>query len=437
MIALLCFLVTLFASPFKPKSRLEAENAALRRQLVILQRKKRGRVHLTNGDRLFLVQLYRWFPSVLKTIAIIRPETIVRWHRAGFRRYWRWKSRSLGGRPQIAADLRALIRRMSAENQLWGAPRIHGELLKLGFEVSQSSIAKYMVKRCGPPSQGWRTFLRNHAPDIAAMDLFVIPTIGFDLLYAFIIVRLARRDLVWINVTPHPTADWIARQITEAFPWNEAPRYLIRDRDQIYGAAVRHRLRAMGIRDKPIATLGPMEVSYYKLASGSFSLANYRRKDGQPDVKRDWEAIEDAAACIAQAMKKDPDYGPVVLVIHDGPALGRIAKQNLAEFESNRAALRVVCSSLGSPDFHDPFIMGKNAADLIWDTQELRRECERRKTAPAALAAVADYTRRHSELFVRNGSRLLTPAETAKLSTVSSRPFSAACTPRGFFQKTT
>jgi hypothetical protein len=124
---------------------------------------------------LFFIQLYRWFPSVLKAITIVRPETLVRWHRAGFRLYWHWKSRSLGGRPKIAADLRALIRQMSAENPLWGAPRIHGELLKLGFEVAQSSVAKYMVKRCGPPSQGWRTFLRNHAPDIAAMDLFVVP----------------------------------------------------------------------------------------------------------------------------------------------------------------------------------------------------------------------------------------------------------------------
>src|SRR2546426_22372 len=230
MIALLCFLLTLFASLFKSKSRLEAENAALRHQLIVLQRRMRGCVHLTSGDRLFLVLLYRWFPSVLRAITIIRPETLVRWHRAGFRHYWRWKSRFFGGRPQIDADLRALIR-------LWGAPRIHGELLKLGFEVAQSSVAKYMVKRCGPPSQGWRTFLRNHAPDIAAMDLFVVPTMGFDLLYVFVIVRLARRDLVWINVTTHPTADWIARQITEAFPWNKAPRYLIRDRDQVYGAA--------------------------------------------------------------------------------------------------------------------------------------------------------------------------------------------------------
>jgi transposase InsO family protein len=269
MIALLCFFLALLVSPFKSKSRLEAENAALRHQLIVLQRMVRGRVQLTNGDRLFLVQLYRWFPSVLRAILIIRPATLVRWHRAGFRRYWRWKSRSLGGRPRIAADLRALIRRMSADNPLWGAPRIHGELLKLGFEIAQSSVAKYMVKRCGPPSQGWRTFLRNHAPDIAAMDLFVVPTISFDLLYILVIVRLARRDLIWINVRTHPTADWIARQITEAFPWNEAPRYLIRDRDRVYGAAVTRRFRAMGIRDKPIAPGSPWQNGFAERLIGS------------------------------------------------------------------------------------------------------------------------------------------------------------------------
>jgi hypothetical protein len=142
---------------------------------------------------------------------IIRPETLVRLHRAGFLCYWCWKSHRRGGRPQIDTELRALIRLMSTENSFSGAPRIHGELLKLGFEVARSSVAKYMVKRHGPPSQGWRTFLRNHAPDTAAMDLFVVPTLGFDLLYAYIIVRLDRRELVWINVTPHPTAEWVAR----------------------------------------------------------------------------------------------------------------------------------------------------------------------------------------------------------------------------------
>lgn len=238
MIPLLCFLLALFASPFKSKSRLEAENAALRHQLAVLRRMVRGRVQFTNADRLFFMQLYRWFPSVLRVITIVRPETLVRWHRAGFRRYWRWKSRSRGGRPQIGTDLRALIRQMSLENPLWGAPRIHGELLKLGFELAQSTVAKYMAKRGEPFSQGWGTFLRNHAPYIAAMDLFVVPTIGFNLLYVLVIVRIARREIVWINVTTNPTAEWIARQITEAFPWNEAPRYLVRDRDQAYGAVV-------------------------------------------------------------------------------------------------------------------------------------------------------------------------------------------------------
>ena len=269
MVALICFVLAVLASPFKSKSRLEAENAVLRHQLIVLQRKVRGRAHLTNNDRWFFVQMYRWFPSILKVVTIIEPETLVRWHRAGFRRYWRWKSRSRGGRPQIDVELRTLIWRMSIENLLWGAPRIHGELLKLGFSVAQSTVATYMVRRRGSPSQGWRTFLRNHAPDIAAMDLFVVPTIGFKLLYGFVIVRLHRRDLVWINVTTKPTAEWVARQITEAFPWDGAPRYMIRDRDRIYGTVVTRRLRAMGIRDKPIAPASPWQNGFAERLIGS------------------------------------------------------------------------------------------------------------------------------------------------------------------------
>jgi hypothetical protein len=249
MIALIYFVLVVLASSFKSKSRLEAENAVLRHQLIVLRRKVRGRAQPTNNGRWFLVQMYRWFPSILKVVTIVQPETLVRWHRAGFRRYWRWKSNSRGGRPRIEIELRALIRQMSTENQLWGAPRIHGELLKLGLSVAQSSVAKYVVKHRGPPSQGWRTFLRNHAPDIAAMDLFVVPTIGFELLYGFVIVRIDRRDIVWINVTTNPTAEWIAREITEAFPWDAAPGYMIRDRDRIYGAVVTRRLQAIGIRD--------------------------------------------------------------------------------------------------------------------------------------------------------------------------------------------
>jgi transposase InsO family protein len=269
MIALLYFVLAVLASQFQSKSRLAAKNAALRHQLIVLRRKVRGRAQLTNSDRWFFIQLYRWFPLILEALTIIRPETLMRWNRVGFRCYWRWKSRPRRGRPQIETDLRGLIRRMSIENPLWGAPRIHGELLKLGFEVAQSSVAKYMVRRRGPPSQGWRTFLRNHAPDIAAMDLFVVPTIGFDLLYAFVIMRLDRRDLVWINVTANPTAEWVARQITEAFPWDGAPQYLIRDRDRIYGTVVTRRLRTMGIRDKPTAPASPWQNGFAERLIGS------------------------------------------------------------------------------------------------------------------------------------------------------------------------
>jgi transposase InsO family protein len=269
MIGLLWFVLAVLTSPFRSRLRLEAENAALRHQLMVLRRKLQDRVRLTNHDRWFLIQLYRWFPSILSVLTIVRPETLVRWHRVGFRSYWRWKSRSSGGRPRIDAELRVLIRRISIENPLWGAARIHGELLKLGFAVAQSSVARYMVRRRGPPSQGWRTFLRNHAPEIAAMDFLVVPTIGFDLLYAFVIVRIERRDLVWINVTKNPTAEWVARQITEAFPWDGAPRYMIRDRDHIYGGIVTRRLRAMGIRDKPTAPASPWQNGFAERLIGS------------------------------------------------------------------------------------------------------------------------------------------------------------------------
>jgi transposase InsO family protein len=155
------------------------------------------------------------------------------------------------------------------ENLLWGAPRIHGELLKLGFSVAQSTVATYMVKRRGPRSQGRRIFLRNHAPDIAAMDFFVVPAIGFRILYGFVIVRLHRRDLVWLNVTTNPTAEWVARQVAEAFPWEEAPHYMIRDRDRIYGTVVTRRLRAMGIRDKATAPASPWQNGFAERLIGS------------------------------------------------------------------------------------------------------------------------------------------------------------------------
>jgi transposase InsO family protein len=269
MIALIRLVLGLLAAPFRSRSSLEAENAALRQQIIVLRRKLRGRVWLSNGDRLFFVWLYQLFPSITRTILIIRPDTLVRWHRAGFRRYWRWKSRGRVGRPRIDGELRALVRRMSVENVLWGAPRIHGELLKLGFEVAQSTVARYMVKRRGPPSQTWRTFLRNHAPDIAAIALFVVPTISFGLLYGLVVIRIARRNLVWVNVTAHPTAEWVAQQLTESFPWQEAPLHLIRDRDAVYGGVFTKRLSAMGIRDHPTAPRSPWQNPYAERLIGS------------------------------------------------------------------------------------------------------------------------------------------------------------------------
>jgi transposase InsO family protein len=270
MIGLVWFVLAILVSPFRSNARMQAENAVLRHQLIVLCRKSRGRVWLTNADRLFFIQLYRWFPSILQVLQIIRPGTLVRWHRAGFRSFWRWKSGNRGGRPQIDADLRALIEQMSLENPLWGAPRIHGELLKLGFQVAQSTVAKYMAKRRSrPPGQSWRTFLRNHMPEIAAMDLFVVPTLSFSLLYCFIIVRIDRRELIWTAVTNSPTAEWIARQITEAFPWDSAPSYLVHDRDRAFGAIVLRRLRAMGIRDTPIAPHSPWQNGFVERLIGS------------------------------------------------------------------------------------------------------------------------------------------------------------------------
>src|SRR6266849_8214304 len=188
MIGLLCFVLAILASPFKSKLRLEAENAVLRHQLIVLRRRLRGRVRLRNNDRWFFIQLYRWFPSILQVLTIIRPETLLRWHRAGFRCYWRSKSRPRGGRPQIDTELRVLIRRMSVENPLWARHAFTANCSSSGLRSRSRASPSTWSNGGGPPSQGWRTFLHNHAPDIAAMDLFVVPTIGFDLLYAFAIV---------------------------------------------------------------------------------------------------------------------------------------------------------------------------------------------------------------------------------------------------------
>jgi putative transposase len=213
---------------------LALENLALRQQLAIWKTRE-PRPRLTEMERLFWVFLSRVWTNWRHSLHVVHPETVVRWHRQGFRRYWAWKSRRRLGRPIISLELRDLIRRMSAANPLWGAPRIHGELLKLGLMVSQATVSKYMLRPRRPPSQAWRTFLNNHAKELIALDFFTVPTATFRVLFVLVILTHRRRRLVHFNVTEHPTADWTARQLLEACALEEAPRYLIRDRDQVYG----------------------------------------------------------------------------------------------------------------------------------------------------------------------------------------------------------
>jgi hypothetical protein len=190
----LCRLVWwVVAGLFRSRAALHAEILVLRRQLNVLRRKSPKRFVFSNVDRMVFAGLYGLMPSVRKALIILKPATVIAWHRAGFRAYWRWKSRPRGGRPRASAELRALIREMSIANPLWGAPRIHGELLKLGIDVGQTTVAKYMARKRRPPSQGWKTFLRNHADGIAAMDMFVVPTASFRLLFGLLILRHARR----------------------------------------------------------------------------------------------------------------------------------------------------------------------------------------------------------------------------------------------------
>src|SRR5262245_59791299 len=231
MIAIGLLLLRMLFDYFRPRPRLEVEILILRHQLNILQqRTPRHRLHLRWVDRALFIWLYRRYPRILDALSIVRPETVVRWHRKGFTGHWRWKSRSPGGRPQIAKEVRELIRKMSFENSLWGATKIHGELLKLGIAVAQSTVSVYMVPRRDRPLQIWKTFLRNHMEGIASIDLFVVPTIGFQQLFAFLVLDHERRRLFWFAVTRNPTAEWLARQITEAFPWDSAPKYLVRDK---------------------------------------------------------------------------------------------------------------------------------------------------------------------------------------------------------------
>ncbi len=199
------------------------EILALRHQLAVLER-QRKRARLGAADRLLWVVLSRLWTQWRSALVIVKPETVIAWHRKGFRFYWRWKSRAgKCGRPRVSLETRELIRQMSKANPLWGAPRIHGELLKLGIEISQATVAKYMSRQGQPPSQSWRTFLKNHVQQIVAIDFLIVRTLNFRLLFVFVALSHERRHAIHFNVTEHPTAEWTARQIAEAFPWDSAP----------------------------------------------------------------------------------------------------------------------------------------------------------------------------------------------------------------------
>src|SRR5437667_719279 len=269
MIDFLLLLGCALTGLFRSRARLEAEILVLRQQINVLRRKSPKKPAFSNINRLLLVWLSRLVPTTLEALSVVRPETVIRWHRAGFRAYWRFRSRPRGGRPKMPLDIRQLVRDMSIANPLWGAPRIHGELLKLGIEVGQTTVAKYMARGRRPPSQGWRTFLRNHADGIASMDLFVVPTISFRLLYGLVILRHGRRQIMSLGATAHPTAEWIARQLIEACGWDRAPRYVVRDRDSVYGQVFMRRLRAMGIRDRPTAPRSPWQNGHSERLIGS------------------------------------------------------------------------------------------------------------------------------------------------------------------------
>jgi putative transposase len=225
---------------FRVRSRLtlELELVALRHKLTVLHRQRPGQPRLFAADRLLWVWLYRLWPKVLNAMVLVKPATVLDWHRKGFRLYWRRRSRHLG-RPRMNREIRDLIRQMSQANPLWGAPRIHGELIKLGILVSQATVGRYLPWRPKAPSPTWRSFLQNHRHDTAAVDMFVVVTATFRLLYAMVVLGHERRKVIHFDVTPNPTQAWLARQITEAFPWDTAPRLLLRDRDALYGPTFR------------------------------------------------------------------------------------------------------------------------------------------------------------------------------------------------------
>jgi len=264
----LAILVRTLRSTIRTQRELALENLALRQQVAVWK-VRQPRPQLRATDRLFWVVLSRLWKNWRSSLQVVRPETVVRWHRQGFRRYWAWKSRHRRGRPAIGTEVRDLIRRMSRANPLWGAPRIHGELLKLGLTVSQATVSKYMPRQRRPPSQVWRTFLKNHAQDLIALDFFTVPTATFRVLFVLVVLSHGRRRLRHFNITEHPTAEWTARQLIEACGPEDSSRYLIRDRDQVYGERFSRQAKMLDIRQTVIAPRSPWQNAYAERVIGS------------------------------------------------------------------------------------------------------------------------------------------------------------------------
>jgi putative transposase len=258
MLPVLVPFLRMLRDSLRSRVALQAEILALRHQLLVLQRRKlKQRLRLSVLDRLLWVWLSRIWPEWRAALRMVKPETVVAWHRKGFRLYWSWKSRPRPGRPPVSTDVQDLIRRMSAANPGWGAPRIHGELGKLGITVSETTVAKYMVRQRNPPSQSWRAFLANHVQDLVSADFFTVPTATFRVLFVFVILAHDRRRPVHFAVTSHPTAQWTAQQLLQAFPWDTAPRFLLRDRDRNYGQVFRETAAGLGIEEVLCAPRSP------------------------------------------------------------------------------------------------------------------------------------------------------------------------------------
>jgi putative transposase len=245
------------------------ENLALRHQLAVLQRTA-PRPRLRTSDRLLWVLLSRIWSGWTDAISVVQPATVIRWQRTAFTLVWTWKSRRTGpGRPAVAPEVRTLIRHMSRANPLWGAPRIHGELQKLGLEIAQATVSKCLVRHRAPPSQTWRTFLDNHLRSLVSVDFFTVPTVTFKVLFVFVILAHHRRRVVHFNVTDAPTAQWTGQQLVEACPWETAPRYLLRDRDGVYGVEFSNRVQGMGIGDVKAAPRSPWQNPYVERLIGT------------------------------------------------------------------------------------------------------------------------------------------------------------------------